>query len=185
MSFQKTEKNKLEVDAVANRVTTGLFSIYLILLCWILLLKLGTQFPYSSNRRVNLIPFSEPLILNGKTDVGEMILNVLIFLPVGIYTGTLFQKWRFGKKVLFTFFLSLTVELLQFLLAIGSFDSTDIITNTTGGLLGIVIVNGLEKAFSNPLRTQRFVNMLAAVATILMILFLTLLKLNLLPVRYQ
>jgi hypothetical protein len=45
------------------------------------------------NRSVNLIPFSEPLILNGKMDVGEIILNVVILVLLGIYAGILFERW--------------------------------------------------------------------------------------------
>src|SRR6478609_5971067 len=86
-----------------NKLTVALFVIYLIALVWILLFKLGVRFSYMENRSVNLIPFREPLRLHGKIDAGEIIMNVVIFVPLGIYTGILFKKWIFLKTIFFFF----------------------------------------------------------------------------------
>ena len=185
MNLQKTGRNISKVNNVANRITIILFISYLVALCWILLFKLGVRFSYMGNRRVNLIPFSEPLILNGKIDVGEIILNVVIFVPLGVYTGILFERWIFGRKLFFLFLISLIVEGLQFILAVGAFDITDIITNTLGGIIGLTIFKAIEKAFNNSVKAQKFINIISAVGTALMILLLLLLKMNMLPVRYQ
>jgi glycopeptide antibiotics resistance protein len=173
-------KEQTKVNNVSNRLTTLLFIIYLIALSWILLLKLSVRFSYMGNRSVNLIPFRESLILNS-----ENILNVVIFIPLGIYAGILFERWIFGKKLLFIFLLSLLVEGLQYILRLGAFDVTDIITNTLGGIIGLIIFKGLEKAFNNSVKAQKFINKIAATGTVLMILLLVLLKMNMLPVRYQ
>ncbi|MBD0298083.1 MAG: VanZ family protein [Flavisolibacter sp.] len=168
-----------KVNNVTIRLTTVLFIIYLISLYWILLLKLGVRFSYMGERRTNLVPFSEPLLTS------ENILNVVIFVPLGIYAGILFEKWLFGKKLFFVLFLSLLVEGLQYILRVGAFDITDTITNTLGGIIGLMIFKGLEKAFSNHVKAQRFINKIAATGTALMILLLVLLKMNMLPVRYR
>ena len=185
MNLQKTRTNISKVNNVANRITIILFISYLVAICWILLFKLGVRFSYMGNRRVNLIPFSEPLILNGKIDVGEIILNVVIFVPLGVYTGILFGRWVFGRKLFFLFLISLIVEGLQFILAVGAFDITDIITNTLGGIIGLTIFKAIEKGFNNSVKAQKFINIISAVGTALMILLLLLLKMNMLPVRYQ
>jgi glycopeptide antibiotics resistance protein len=125
------------------------------------------------------------LILNGKGDFGEVILNVVIFVPLGIYAGILFKRWPFGKKLFFFFLVSLVVEGLQFILAVGAFDITDIITNTSGGIIGLMIFKAIEKAFNNSVQAQKFINIIAAIGTVLMILFLLSLKMNMLPVRYK
>ncbi len=173
-------RNNPKVSNVTNRLTTALFIIYLIAICWILLFKLGVRFSYMGKRSVNLIPFSEPLILNT-----ENILNVVIFVPLGVYAGILFKRWIFGKKLLFFFLLSLLVESLQYVLRVGAFDVTDLITNTLGGVIGLIIYKGLDKAFNNRVKAQKFINKIAATGTVLMILLLVLLKMNMLPVRYQ
>src|SRR5881398_2542352 len=121
MNLQRVVRNNSEINTVANRLTTVLFTIYLIAICWILLFKLGVQFSYMGNRRISLIPFKEPLFLNGRIDVSEVILNIVIFVPLGIYAGILFKRWNIGKKLFFFFLASLIVEGLQFILAIGAF----------------------------------------------------------------
>jgi glycopeptide antibiotics resistance protein len=109
------------------------------------------------NRRVNLIPFNEPSILSG-----ENISNVVIFVPLGVYAGILFERWISGKKLFFFFLLSLIVEGLQFVLAIGAFDITDIITNTFGAILGLMIFKAVEKAFNSSIKAQKCINLIAA-----------------------
>lgn len=171
---------------MTNKLTNALFIIYLIVLYWILLFKLGVRFSYMGNMRsINLIPFGEPLILNGKVDYGESILNVIIFVPLGIYTGILFRRWTIGKKVFFFFLISLICEVLQYVLGIGTSDITDIITNTSGGIIGLMIYKAIEKIFNNSAKAQKFINIIAATGTVLMIVLLLLLKLNMLPIRYQ
>ena len=169
-----------------SKLTLVLFIIYLIALFWIIVLKLSVHFSYMGNlRRINLIPFSETFFLKGKLDLGEIIMNVVIFLPLGIYAGILFARWNFGKKVFLIFLISLMIEGLQFIFRVGAFDITDIITNALGGIIGLMIFNAIKKVFNNNLKAQKFINIIAALGTVLMILLLLLLKLNMLPVRYK
>ena len=76
-------------------------------------------------------------------------------------------------------------EALQFILRAGAFDITDIITNTLGGIIGLMIFEAIEKVFNNSVKAQKFINIIAAIGTVLMISLLLLLKMNMLPVRYQ
>jgi glycopeptide antibiotics resistance protein len=185
MNLQKYWRNNWKDNNSTNKLTIVLFVIYLIALFWILLFKLGVRFSYMENRKVNLIPFSEPLILNGKIDFGEIIMNVVIFVPLGIYAGILFKRWIFGKNLFFFFLISLIVEGLQFILRVGAFDITDTITNTLGGIIGLMIFKAIEKVFKNSVKAQKFINIIAAIGTALMILFLLLLKTNNLWIKYQ
>ena len=173
-------------DTKTNKLTYVLFTIYLIALTWILLFKLGVHFSNMGNSRsINLIPFRELLILNGKIDFAEMIMNVVIFVPLGIYAGIVFKRWITAKKLFLFFLISLIIEGIQLILALGVFDITDIINNTLGGIIGLMIYEGIEKAFKNSGKAQKFINLLAAIGTFLMILFLFLLKTNHLWIRYQ
>lgn len=169
----------------ASKLTIVLFTIYLLVLFWILLLKFGVHFSYMTNRSVNLIPFGEYLTSNGKADLGEIILNAVIFLPFGIYTGVLFKSWTLRYKILFFFLVSLLFEGLQFILRIGAFDVTDLITNTVGGIIGLMVFEVIFKLFNNSVKTQNFINIVAATVTVLIISLLVLLKLSMLPIKYQ
>jgi len=162
-----------------NFLTRVLFAIYLIAIFWIIVLKFNIPFHYPGNMRsLNLVPYNEPLIINGRLNLIEMIMNVGIFVPLGIYTGVLFKGWITIKKLFLFLLISLLCEGLQFILVIGAFDITDIINNTIGGIVGLVLYKGIEKAFKNSSKTQKFINIISLTGTILMILFLFLLKIN-------
>lgn len=178
MNAQKKRK-------AADQLTIALLLVYLIVLCWILILKLGVRFSYMENRLVNLVPFRQLFTSNGKADFGELVMNVVIFVPLGVYTGVLFQKRVFIKHLSFFFLVSLIIEGLQYVLRIGSFDITDTITNTLGGIIGLMLYKAIETLSGNGSRAQKFINMMALAGTVLMLLFLYLLKTNHLGIRYQ
>jgi glycopeptide antibiotics resistance protein len=185
MNLQKSHKDNNTPQPASNRLTAVLLVIYLLVLVWVLLLKSGVHFSYMQARTINLVPFNQPLILNGHVNITEMVLNAVIFIPLGVYTAVLFMRWRFAKKLFFFFAVSLIIETLQFIFSIGAFDITDIITNTTGGITGVLLFAFIEQLFKTKHRAIRFINIIAAAGTALLIVLLVLLKLNLLPVRYQ
>lgn len=185
MDVQTNRRSSWKEYDGKTRITIVLFVLYLLALIWILLLKLGVRFSYMENRNVNLIPFRELLSGKGKPDIAEIILNIVIFIPLGIYAGVLWKAWGTGKKVFVFFLVSLLLEGLQFILGVGAFDSTDIITNTLGGIAGLMIYTAIEKVSNNSGKAQQIINISAAIGTVLIISLLLLLKMNMLPIRYQ
>lgn len=156
-----------------QKVTLGLLVLYLVLLTWIILFK--TQFSLSAlgpYRSVNLIPFGASVLTNGTINLGEIRDNFIVFLPVGLYLGMLRPAWSFGKKVLPILGLSLLYEVLQYLLAIGASDITDVIANTAGGVAGLLLFLSLQKCLKE--KTIKILNILAIVATILLLGFFAL-----------
>jgi glycopeptide antibiotics resistance protein len=180
-STNKTVKGQFS----SNRLTIALLIIYMIALFWILLFKLGVHFSYMQTRSVNLIPFDKLFVSNGKIDKIEIILNIAIFVPLGIYIRVLFTKWTWRYNLLIIALISLLFEGLQFIFRIGVFDATDIVTNTTGGLTGLLLFEAVERFFKNEAKSQNFINAIATVSTMMIISLLLLLKLNMLPIRYQ
>jgi len=164
----------------SNQLTRILLIIYLIVLVWIILFKMGVSFSYMEERRINLIPFA-----NGYYTLTETIMNVVIFIPLGLYAHILFRRKSFVWSVLFFFLVSLIAETLQVIIKTGVFDVTDLLTNTTGGIVGYLLISLFEKVTSKPLKVQKILNILASICTILVISLLVLLKLNMLPVRFQ
>ncbi len=157
--FAKHWRNNMKDNNKTNKLTNVLFIIYLIALFWIIVFKFNVRLPSLRNMRsINLIPFSEPLILNGKIAFSEIIMNVVIFVPLGIYAGILFKRWSIGKKLFLFFLISLICEVFQFILNVGASDITDIINNTLGGIIGLMIYKGIEKAFKNSVKAQKFIN---------------------------
>ena len=72
----------------------------------------------------------------------------------------------------------LDISEFQFILAVGAFDITDIINNMLGGLIGLMIYIGIEKAFKNSVKAQKFISIIALTGTILLILMPFLLKIS-------
>ena len=118
----------------------SLLALYLLVLIWLVLFKLkfniSTVLNYQ-HRSLNLIPFAAPSITNGRINYGEMMLNCLFFIPLGLLLNVNFKNSGNLAKVVFITVFSLTVELIQYIFAIGATDITDVITNTAGGFLGL------------------------------------------------
>ncbi|UED74059.1 VanZ family protein [Brevibacillus sp. DP1.3A] len=67
----------------------------------------------------------------------NLIGNILIFLPLGLFLPLLFLSFQNMHRVFFlTLSASLIIEALQLFLALGSFDVDDLLLNVIGGLIG-------------------------------------------------
>ncbi|MYL41207.1 VanZ family protein [Virgibacillus salexigens] len=97
-------------------------------------------------RSVNFIPFAS---INDYIQVDDGIQtrlvdvnvwgNILIFIPAGIYF-MLLRKTRSTLGVFLTIIvMSVAVEIIQYTFAIGATDIDDVILNSFGGLLGIIL----------------------------------------------
>ena len=182
--FMKLKMNwKEENDS--TKLTILLFGIYLAAIMWILIFKLGVRFSYMEYRQVNLIPFVDYFSKTHRLDLPEVISNVFIFIPLGVYAAILFKKWFLKSSIFFFFLTSLLVESIQLVFKIGAFDITDIITNTFGGIIGWMLLKGISGVFNSELKAQKIINVVASICTVLMIVFLFLLKTNQLGIRYQ
>ena len=159
----------MQENSKANKLTKILFIIYMIALFWIIIFKFGVPFfGLGYMRKINLVLFKESLMVNGRLDFSEIIMNAVIFTPLGVYSGILLKKWSTGKKILLYFLISLICEVSQFILGVGTSDITDIITNTLGGIIGSVIYKGIEKVSKDKVAAQKFINVIATIGTIFM-----------------
>ena len=130
--------------------TAGILAVYLLLLVWVILFK-GTV-PHGGmflRRSVNLIPFyvdpSAPYLR--PIAHRDWIVNVLAFVPFGILADLLNKKRSLWKPVLAGFGTSLFLETAQYLTGLGATDVTDLITNTAGTIVGILVYRLLMKLF--------------------------------------
>ena len=83
----------------------------------------------------NLQPF---LHIHSKNVViiGERILNILLFVPIGLLTSVVLNKWRFLKVLASGVCLSGFIELLQLVLKKGVCNIDDVINNVAGCIIG-------------------------------------------------
>lgn len=84
--------------------------------------------------RIVLIPFVD--MIRGPLDT---ILNVILFIPLGVFLPLLYKRYtRLGRIVLTSFLLSLSIELVQ-MFGMGATDVNDLITNVLGAYLGYCV----------------------------------------------
>lgn len=151
-----------------------LFLIYLAVLVWIILFKFAFSWgDVPHYRGINLIPYGDSLIINEKLDISELWKNVLAFIPFGIYLGILMPKGNFVKKIAVIAAASLILEMLQYVFSIGASDITDIINNTIGGVLGLLIYAFFSFIFGK--RTNRILCRIAFICTLIILIILILL----------
>lgn len=86
--------------------------------------------------RVELVPFwsySHPELRM------EIVLNYLLFMPLGVLLYLCFGEKLGLRVVLAGFLFSVSIELIQFTFKIGVFEFDDMIGNTIGCLIGAVV----------------------------------------------
>lgn len=66
----------------------------------------------------------------------EMLMNVLMFVPVGLLFSLSFRSLRWQHVAYMGFLISVTIEFFQWILKCGSCETNDLINNSIGCLLG-------------------------------------------------
>ncbi len=153
-----------------NCLTMILFFIYLALLVWIILFKL--QFLISDLdkiRSVNFIPFHYDKEIGAAFHLTEVLENVLIFVPMGIYLQMLMPKTKLYVKIMMIAGTSFLLETMQYVLAVGRSDITDVLTNTVGGLLGLVVYLMAVWLIGNRTKANRLFSILAGIVSVVVI----------------
>ena len=149
-------------------IISMLFIIYLVLLVWVILFKL--QFSLSDidhTRSVNLIPFHYSTAVGEQFHLNEVRDNVLIFIPFGILVSMLAPRMKLRNKFFIIFGTSLFLETMQFVLSIGGTDITDLITNSSGGAIGIALYALLLKVVKDKQKIDTVISVVAGIVTVL------------------
>lgn len=117
--------------------------IYLSFVLYFTLMPVITSLPFIFNHPytpMNLVPFID--VTFGRGDfVRQVGLNIIMTIPFGFLLPLVKkEKTNLLKTILYTFLLSLGIEILQPLInGTRSADITDLITNVFGGIIGYVM----------------------------------------------
>ena len=74
----------------------------------------------------------------------ENIMNVVVFIPVGLLLSIAFKQVTWWKALLIGCSISVTIESLQFFLMRGFSEVDDVMHNTLGCIVGFMIINGFR-----------------------------------------
>lgn len=138
--------------------------IYLLFLLWAVLFKFSLRIVEVFDFHIqglNLIPFTE-VTQDSWRDISY---NFLLFIPFGLLLCINLKSASFWRKLKYILFFSLTVEIAQGIFAIGITDITDVITNTSGGLLGLLLYR-LNHAHFGDKKVDRWATATIGVLTI-------------------
>ncbi|WP_423406991.1 VanZ family protein [Heyndrickxia sp. MSNUG] len=128
-----------------------LFGLYVIIAAVLLFFSPYRQAAYEINTSgthpYNIIPFKTisnyikaSSHINQNIWISNLFGNVLAFLPMGFFLPMLFKRFNgIWKTTCAVFLATSSVEVLQFLTRVGSFDVDDIILNTAGGIIGYLL----------------------------------------------
>ncbi|OMF38451.1 hypothetical protein BK133_02725 [Paenibacillus sp. FSL H8-0548] len=125
-------------------------------------------------RSVDVIPFYTIYsYLSGALNVPTIIVmtnilgNIILFMPLGVYVQLLKKDKRISISMVIVFLISLLVEIFQFIFGIGATDIDDIILNSLGGLIGILVYKALLLSFKD----EEKVRLTIVVTGLILILF--------------
>lgn len=88
-------------------------------------------------RELVLIPFTSFVWAKTQPELyREMLMNVLLFVPLGLFLPFAFKNNNVLKSVLTAFLLSLFIETIQYIFGLGMAEVDDLMTNTLGAFVG-------------------------------------------------
>ncbi|EPY2273681.1 VanZ family protein [Clostridium sporogenes] len=136
----ESNSNKQRIMSII--ISIGLWvvtTVYILALLKIILFKYGFA---TDLRALNLIPFSFITDFSNATmDVALMNIvgNFALFIPLGILVPALFKNISKKKTIFICFGVSLSFEIIQYIIGLGSSDIDDLILNTFGGIIGTLL----------------------------------------------
>lgn len=146
------EKNPAYNETTVRRLAIAMTLMYLWILIWALVLKLGNETLLVNNytNLKELTPMERilwdivPFNYRGEGAytaqlIKDTILNTLVFVPFGVTLSYIFEKTNLLRDVAICLGIPLTIESIQFLTMLGNPATEDLITNVIGCFLGFAV----------------------------------------------
>lgn len=157
-----------------------IFIFYIFLVLHIILFKSTSPLELFGNRRAmlrsaNLVPFST---INGyfygHFDVSKSISfknivgNIILFVPLGIYLPLFRLQKKDRIHLFYISTISLSLELMQYIFYIGTFDIDDILLNSLGGFIGILLYKLLTFIIKDAKKIRHFITIISSAVGLLL-----------------
>lgn len=142
-----------------------LIGVYIATVLWITLLsRIGTGY------RALYYPFQSYVELLRGNWIGlvENIENIFLFIPLGMILGAL-KRIDLKRVIALGLIFSLSIELLQLIFCLGTFEFDDLVHNTIGTVIGFELVQKSDFRFE--IKKQRMIVIAAELAVALLIPF--------------
>lgn len=158
-----------------KKIVNGFFYFTLfIYVCLMIMLFFRPEMLFTSeriiHRSINIIPFAtilEYINSAGKISLGlvvdNIVGNVVVFIPFGLYLQIFRKKKTIWKSVGVLALASIFIEIIQWVLGVGVSDIDDILLNTLGGLIGVLLYMVLLKISRSERRAENIVKALSII----------------------
>lgn len=169
----------MNIDRKIRALAVSTFVFYIVILLWITIFKCNIEAPIYEHRKLLghmtiLEKFAYAISrfsLKDGTAI-DMLLNVFVFIPFGILVPLLRGRTAPITNTVLAALSTLSIESLQLILAIGYFTYSDLILNTLGAVLGIIIYALFIRRMTDEqkIKALTFFNGLAIVVSIFAII---------------
>lgn len=127
------------------------FLVYIILLLWVIVFKWTNYFSVTVSinnfRHLNLADrYNACYEWFFYYELKDLLLNIILFLPLGIFYILLFKRKFLVIPV--GFILIILLEISQFLTCIGMFNIYDILANMLGIIIGYILYLAFKKIYT-------------------------------------
>ena len=162
----------------------AIFAVFALYAAFLLKLLLFSRAP-GSERSISLVPFAS--IANafshssgtGRMAFANVVGNILIFIPLGLYVSWLRHRAGAWLTMLTVASVSVAVEIIQGVLAVGVSDIDDVILNCVGGLIGILAFRLLSAILRERSRVRSAMAVLSLLTLPFWLFFLFVVRLHL------
>lgn len=140
------------------------FGVYMAILIYVLFFSARFGRTQGNVHGVNLVPLNEiKRFYKGPESLATGLFwlniagNIAAFLPMGLLVALLAPRKPYGVfAVAAVYVASMVAEVLQYVFKVGSFDIDDVLLNTIGGLIGVLIsIPVRRKLAGKPKRKSR------------------------------
>lgn len=164
--------------------TVVIFAVFALYAVFLLKLLLFSRAP-GSERSINLVPFASIADYASSRSSGagrpafvNVVGNILIFIPLGAYMSWLRHRASAWSTMVMVASVSVAVEIIQGVIAVGAADIDDVILNCVGGLVGILAFRLLSAILREPSRVRTAMAMLSLLTMPVWCYFLFIIRLH-------
>ena len=127
---------------IRKHISISLIIVYTVFLYWLTIFSRSETLRSGCEWR----PFWKfRAIADGREEyIGEIATNLFMFVPIGLLIGLFVKRRGWLVAMTTSIVLSLGIEMLQFYLKRGLFETDDIIHNTVGCLIGVSLIKMLS-----------------------------------------
>ncbi len=165
-----------------NRTNWQEFLFYSVFLIYFVILIAVLFRSSRETRMIKLVPFSTIRTFLSKDrifhifTITNVLGNIILFMPMGMYFMVFAQDKKSNKNVLWICLMSTGVELFQYAFKLGVGDIDDVILNTLGGYLGILMYRIILSKLKEEQKVKELITNIAPIGVVMSFMVLFLLK---------